>query len=493
MSHPIKMLAIDLGASSGRGISGAYDGRVLTLEERHRFPNEPVSAAGNLQWDILRIFHEIGTAIARSAQADGEISTIGIDTWGCDYGLLDRSGALIENPFHYRDRRTDDIFERAFAIMPKGGIYAANGLQFMRFNTIFQLLALADARPYMLGAADQLLFTPDLLNYLLTGERRTEYTIASTGGLLDAASRTWSDELFSRFGLPRRIFSERLTQPGSVIGPLLPEIRELCGGTGANVVAAASHDTASAVVSVPAEGKDFIYISSGTWSLMGTETAEPIISEKSLQYNFTNEGGACGTIRVLKNIMGLWLEQESKRQWEREGGTVSFNALSDMAMVNAPCRSLINPDNFVFSPPGNMPRRIADYCRGSGQPAPADKGQITRCVFDSLALKYRQVCDMIDSLRGVRAPFIHIVGGGTREEPLCQLCADACNRPVYAGPVEATAIGNLIAQLMAQGELSSLEQGRELVRRSFEIKRYDPKPEQTRVFDEAYERFAGLE
>ena len=487
----LKMLAIDLGASSGRGIIGKFDGERLTLEENHRFASEPVTIAGSFNWDIMRIFHEIKQAINKCAlSADKDIKSIGIDTWGVDYGLLDRKGKLLTNPVHYRDGRTLNIQPEAFRTVPADKLYGTTGIQFMDFNTVFQLVAELRDNPELCAAADKLLFIPDLLNYFLTGEKHTEYSIASTGALLDAKARNWAWDIIDAFGIPKRWFSD-IVMPGSTVGPLLPSLRDELGDIRANVVNVAAHDTASAVVAVPAKGDDFVYISSGTWSLMGTEIPEPIITDSSFEYNFTNEGGYAGSIRFLKNIMGLWIEQESRRQWKREGMSYTFDELSDMAMASKPCQSLINPDDPAFVAPGNMPKRICEYCEKTGQHVPETVGEIVRAIFDSLALRYRWAVEAIDDMKGKRTPFINIVGGGCKEAPLCQLCADSCSRPVYAGPVEGTAIGNILVQAIAAGEIKDLYEARHVIRNSFEIKEYLPKGNAD-MWDEAYSRFLQL-
>ncbi len=488
----LKMLAIDLGASSGRGIIGKFDGETLTLEENHRFPSEPVTIAGSFNWDILRIFHEIKQSIGKCALSeDRDISTIGIDTWGVDYGLLDKHGKLLTNPVHYRDSRTVGIRDYAEHFMKKSRLYDITGIQFCDFNTVWQLAAEMRDNPELVAAADKMLFISDLLNYFLTGRMQTEYTIASTGALLDASTRTWSKEVIDAFGIPSRLFTDIVT-PGTAVGPLMSSLREELGDIRANVVNVASHDTASAVVAVPAvKGEDFIFISSGTWSLMGTETMEPIITEKSFGYNFTNEGGFGGSIRFLKNIMGLWLEQESRRQWKREGKVYSFDELSNAAMASKPCQSIIDPDDPAFGVPGNLPEAIRTYCKKTGQHVPETTGEIVRTIFDSLALRYRWSVEAIDDMKGKRIPFINIVGGGTKEAPLCQLCADACERPVYAGPVEATAIGNLAVQAISAGEIADLAEAREVIKRSFDIVSYEPKGDKT-MWDDAYARFLKL-
>ena len=488
----LKMLAIDLGASSGRGIVGKFDGNRLTLEENHRFPNEPVITAGSFNWDILRIYHEIKDSIRKCALSDDRnIASIAIDTWGVDYGFLDKNGKLIGNPYHYRDDRTAGVPELAFNTVSQDDLYGVTGTQTMNFNTIFQLIAEKRDNPEIFDIAKRLLFVPDLLNYFLTGVQENEYTIASTGSLLDSRARSWSFDIIDKFGIPREIFG-KIAQPGTIVGPLLPQVIEEVGAINAKVIHAASHDTASAVVAVPAKGDDFVYISSGTWSLMGSELKEPCLDGDAKKYDFTNEGGVNRTIRFLKNIMGLWIEQESRRQWAREGKKFSFDWLSDAAMASRPLQCLINPNDYTFNAPGNMPERIAEYCRRTGQHVPESYGEIVRCIFYSLALCYRWTVDKINSIKGSKTPFINIVGGGCKEAPLCQLTADACGIPVYAGPVEATAIGNICVQAMALGEIKDMAEARHIVRNSFEIKCYEPNRENAAMWDEGYKKFCAL-
>ncbi len=484
-----KMLAIDLGASSGRGIIGAYNGSTITLDEIHRFPNDPVHAAGGFWWDTLRLLHEIKTAILNATHSGG-IETIGIDTWGVDYGYLDKTGALLSNPYHYRDARTDNITEHVFKKLPWEELYGVTGIQSMNFNTVYQLAADLRDRPWVMENADKLLFTPDLLGYFLTGEKRSEYTIASTGAVLDAKTRDFAFPMLEKLGIRRDLFCP-ITEPGAMLGGLLPGVKEETGSD-ARVINIASHDTASAVLSVPADGEDFLYISSGTWSLMGIESKVPVISDASRAYGFTNEGGAFGTYRILKNIMGLWLEQESRRQWKREGITVSFDELSAMAMASKPLQSIINPDDELFSPAGDMPGRIREYCRKTGQHVPENMGEIVRCIFESLSLRYRWTAEKLESLTGRKYPVINIVGGGTKEEMLSQFAADASGRVVCAGPVEATALGNISMQLIAAGELSGVEEARRVIRSSFEIKTYQPDTATRAAWDDGYARFLKL-
>ncbi len=486
----LKMLAIDLGASSGRGIVGSFDGKKLSLCENHRFSNDPVIVNGRMYWDILRIFHEIKQSITKTVIAGEGIRSIGIDTWGVDYGLIDRHGRLLANPTHYRDRRTAGVIARASEKMSMQELYSIAGIQCLEFNTVFQLYADLCDDPTLFDRAERMLNVPDLLNYFLTGKMANEYTILSTGALLDAKTRGYSDEILSKFGIPRRLFGN-IVSPGTRLGKLLPQILEETGKTDAEVMSVASHDTASAVIAVPTQEKDFIYISSGTWSLMGTELSEPLINPDSERLNLTNEGGAMNTIRFLKNIMGLWLIQESRRQWRREGNEYSFAQMEAWAKECKPLQSLIDPDDASFATPGNMPERIREFCRRTGQHVPESVGEVVRCIYESLALKYRKTAESIEDLMGKRAKVIHVVGGGTKDKFLSQMTADACGIPVAAGPEEATAIGNLMMQAIAAGEVANLSEARQVVAASFELKHYEPTSDRG-VWDEAYERFCAL-
>jgi len=486
----LKMLAIDLGASSGRGIVGNYDGNKFTLTENHRFSNDPVMVAGKFTWDMLRIWFEIKNSIRNcSLSDDKDIASIGIDTWGVDFGLLDKRGHLLYTPVHYRDTRTVGMPEKSYSLVPKDELYDKTGIQILELNTLFQLLAMKEEAPEVLEAAQDMLFVPDLLNYFLTGKKQTEYTIASTGQLLDAFKRTWDFDLIRKYGLPEKMFT-KIVEPGTVCGKLLPEVKEDVNGIDPTVISIAAHDTGSAVVAVPSPKEKFIFISSGTWSIMGTETDKPIINEKTKEYNFTNEGGYGGTIRFSKNITGLWLEQESRRQWAREGTKYSFDELSEMALASKPLQYLINPDDPAFATPGNLPRRIAEFCQKTGQGTPNTVGEIVRCIFDSLALRYRWVVDRIDEMCEERIPAINIVGGGTKEKMLSQFASDACGRPVYTGPVEATALGNIAAQAIALGEIKDIAEAREVIANSTEMGHFEPKD--TAMWDDGYERFQKI-
>ncbi len=484
------MLAVDLGASSGRVMLGEFDGEKIELKELHRFPNDPVLLGGTMYWDFLRLFHEIKQGLVK-AKPYGKIHSISVDTWGVDFGLLDEAGNLLENPVHYRDGRVQGMLEKSFEKIDREQFYQITGNQFMEINTAFQLLSLTLNRPSLLERADSLLLMPDLFHFYLCGKKCSEYSIASTTQLLDARSRVWSREVTQALGLP-----DRLLQPvipsGTPLGMLREEICEELGMEPMQVTAGAGHDTQCALAAVPAVGagngrgaeEGFIFISCGTWSLFGTETAEPIINEKSAAYNITNEGGVGGRISFLKNIIGLWLIQESRRQWVREGKEYGFGELEKLAEKEAPLRSLIDPDAPEFTPAGNIPRRIRDFCARTGQPIPETEGQIVRCINESLALKYRMALEEIQDCTGEEYPGIHMVGGGTQSALLCQFTANACGRPVYAGPVEATVYGNIAVQLMADGSIADLEQARQIVAASEKIHRFEPRDEA--LWKEAY-------
>lgn len=478
-------LAFDLGAESGRAMLGSISGGLLSLEELHRFANVPVRLPTGLYWDSLRLFHEIqqGLAMAgreRKLALDG----IGIDTWGVDFALLGHDGALVDNPRHYRDARNNGILERAFAVVPREEIFAQTGLQFMQFNTLFQLYAMKLAGSPALETARTLLMMPDLMSYWLTGVARAELSDASTTNFYNPVEKRWATELFDRFGLPKAILPE-LAPSGTLLGPLLEHVAEAAGLGPTPVYATCGHDTASAVAAVPAEGDRWCYISSGTWSLMGVELDSPVVHEGALTLNFTNEIGFGGTVRFLKNIAGLWLVQECRRAWALEGREFGYEELARLASAAPPFTAVIDPDAFLE--PGRMPEKIADFCRSTDQPVPEDPGAFCRTILESLALRYRQVLESLEALLGGRLRVIHIVGGGSRNQVLNQFVADATGRPVVAGPAEATAAGNVLVQAIGSGVLPGLKEARQLVRRSFPLLTVEPAP--AADWDQAYERF----
>lgn len=469
-----RFLAIDLGAESGRAMLGTLDGGKLALEELHRFPNTPVRLPAGLYWDTLRLFHEIRHALAicgreRKIALDG----IGIDTWGVDFALLGADGALVDNPRHYRDARNDGMLEKTFAVASREEIFAETGIQFMQINTLYQLHAMKLAQSPALGIGKTLLFTPDLFNYWLSGVMRAEVSIASTSQFYNPAKNDWAKGLLRRLGIAESILPE-IVASGTRLGALLPEVAEASGlSPGTPVFATASHDTASAVAAVPARGDDWGYISSGTWSLMGVELDTPVINERSLALNFTNEVGAEGKIRLLKNIAGLWPLQECRRAWALAGHEYSYAALVELAAAAPSCGVTIDPDG--FSQAGRMPERIAEYCRKRGQNAPEQPGGMVRLILESLAATYRKVLENLEALSGRRINRLHIVGGGSRNELLNQLAANATGRTVIAGPAEATAAGNVLVQGIGAGIVSGVNEAREIMRRSFSLRVYEPR------------------
>jgi rhamnulokinase len=486
---PRQLLAFDLGAESGRAILGQLDDRRIQLQDIHRFTTGPTPVLGRLYWDVLRFFDEIQTGL-RAAATYGDLGSVGIDTWGVDFGLLAGDGTLLDNPRNYRDPRTDGVMDRALEKVSRSDIFAATGLQFMPINTLWQLLAMREAGSPQLAAAEKFLMIPDLLHYFLSGEQAGEFTNATTTQFYDPQQLCWSQQLLDTFDLPNRILPE-VVVPGTRLGSIRPTIAQVCGLGDVPVVVPATHDTGSAVAAVPARNKDFAYISSGTWSLMGAELAGPNLSATALRYNFTNEGGVGGTFRFLKNIMGLWLVQETRRTWQAEGRDRSYAELTDSARQASPFGALIDPDDARFMPPGDMAARIRALCSETGQTGPDTEGAVIRCILESLALKYRWVLERLEEILGRRLDPIHVVGGGIQNELLCQLTADATDRPVLAGPAEATAVGNLLVQALGLEWLGSIADLREVVRTSFEPRIYEPGPHRE-PWDSAYERFLRL-
>lgn len=487
-------LAVDFGASSGRVIAGTFDGATLEIEEVHRFLNEPIRQGDTLTWDYNTLIHEMMTGLRHGHDiADAraqQVATIGVDTWGVDFGLIDEAGELMGPPVHYRDDRTKGMMETVFdEDCPAADIFATTGIQFMALNTLYQLAALRRQSPEMLARARHLLMMPDLFHRHLTGSMVGEATNASTTQLFDPRAGDWAEALIARLQLPRAIFP-RLVTPGTSLGPLTPAIASRLGGSTANVIAVGTHDTASAVAAVPAESGRFAYLSCGTWSLLGTEVDKPIMTPAARALNVTNEGGVGGKIRLLKNIMGLWLLQETRSQWEREGQRLGWAALVQLTDQAPPFRSLVDPDDASFFAPGDMPSRLREWCRASGQPVPDSHGAVVRCILESLALKYAVVLGQFEGLLGVSLPTIHMVGGGVQNELLCQFTANATGRTVIAGPIEATAIGNLGVQLMGAGRLNDLAALRACVRASFGVKTYQPADRE--AWTDASVRFATM-
>ncbi len=476
-------LALDLGAESGRAILGSLENGKLALTETHRFPNGPIYLPEGMYWDILRLWSEIQHAIALSA-AQASLDSLGIDTWGVDFALLDHNGALLANPRHYRDPRTAGMMEEAFQRVPREQIFAQTGIQFMQLNTLYQLLALSRQQPHLLEAAHTFLTIPDLFNYWLSGQISCEFTNATTTQCFDPLRRAWALPLLEALDIPTRILPP-VCEPGTILGRLRPEIAAKTGAGLIPVIAPACHDTGSALVAVPSEGKDFAWLSSGTWSIMGVETDTPCLDERALAYNFTNEGGVFGAWRLSKNIMGLWLIQECKREWG-----ISYDEITQLAAQATPFLAVLDPDAALFLHPGDMPAKIQQFCAQSGQAVPQTRGQIARAALESLALKYRLVLERLETLTGKHLSPLHIIGGGTKNRLLNQLTADCLARPVITGPVEATAIGNILMQALTLGHLSDLSKARALVRASFNVETYQPG--ERAGWDEAYQKLMRL-
>nr|CAA9261336.1 Rhamnulokinase [uncultured Armatimonadetes bacterium] len=486
-----RYLALDMGAESGRGVVGTLEQGKLRLEEVHRFPNGPVRMGDTLYWDLPRQHQEQLTAIGK-AHAGGALSAIGVDTWGVDFGLMDARGGLIGLPVHYRDARTNGMVERVFGRVPRAEVFARTGIQTMQINTLFQLAALAEQSPRLLDAADRLLFIPDLFHHFLSGQTDAEFSDATTSQMYDPRAGDWARGMLEQAGVPTH-FLPPVVPPGTACGPLLPHVAEATGAGAVPVIAPAGHDTACAVAAVPAEGRSgWAYLSSGTWSLLGVEVREPVINAESEAANFTNEGGVEGTFRLLKNIGGLWLVQECRRAYARLGDDRPYDKLTRLAGDAPALAAFVDPDHPSLLAPPDMPRALRELCAATGQTPPEGVGATIRCALDSLALKYRWTLERLEQITGEPVHTLHIVGGGTQNTLLNQLAADATGRLVKAGPVEATAAGNVLLQAMAQGRLGSLDELRAVVRASFPIDTYEPAAADKAGWDDAYGRFKAM-
>jgi rhamnulokinase len=482
------VLAFDLGATSGRAILGRVSGAGLEIEEIHRFPNDAVRYNGELHWDMPRLWHEMQVGLRIAAQQCGSLGSVGVDTWGVDYALLGENGALLDNPHQYRDGRTQGKMEQAFAAVGADRIYDTTGIQFMHFNTLYQLYAASQKTPKLLELAEALVTIPDLLNFWMSGVLGCEYTNATTTQFLDRRTRTWAVDLLRDLKIPTH-FLKPLIEPGTELGGLRAEVAQAAGLGATPVVAPACHDTGSAVAAVRASGTT-AFLSSGTWSLLGTEVPQAIVSADSRRLNFTNEGGVGKTFRLLKNITGMWLLEGCKKVWDQAGGKYSYGELLTLAQAEAPLRTLIDPDNAAFAAPDHMPRAIEQYCAATGQPAPRTPGAFTRTILESLALKYRSVLEQLGTVAGVKFETIRVVGGGCRNALLNQYTADATGCRVLAGPAEATALGNVAMQLVGTGAVSSIDDARELIERSFPTDKFEPAG--TGAWDSAFAQFQTL-
>ncbi|MCL5998182.1 MAG: rhamnulokinase [Chloroflexi bacterium] len=498
MAQTLNFLAFDLGAESGRAMVGQFDGRRFVqtpapLSEVYRFPNVAVRLPDGLHWDVLRLWSDLKQGLGLAIRKySGDLAAIGLDTWGVDFGLLDRDGALIGNPYHYRDDRTDGMLEEAFRCVSRDEIFQQTGIQFMPINSLYQLLSMVIHRSPALEVAETFLTIPDLLNYWLTGHEVCEFTNATTTQCFNPVTGDWALSMLAGMGIPTHLFPS-IVEPGTLLGPILPAVEDEVGAAELGtlmVIAPACHDTGSAVAAVPARRPNFAWISSGTWSVMGVEWPEAVINPHSLHFNITNEGGVCGTFRVSKNIMGLWLVQECRRTWARQDEELSYDALMHIAAEAPPFQSIVDPDDGEFLKPGDMPARIQAFCRRTHQLIPETRGAIIRCALESLALKYRWVLERLEELVGQRLDPIHIVGGGTQNRLLCQFTADATGRQTVTGPVEATAAGNILMQAIALGQIGSLSDGREVIRNSFDVRTYESGDKSR--WDEAYARLLSV-
>jgi len=484
------IIAIDLGANSGRAIVGRFGKGQLEVDELHRFSNGPVSVHGRLYWDVLKMFTEVKESLCKYASKyDEEPLSIGIDSWGVDYSLFDSRGRLIHNPVHYRDVRTQGKMKEAFEVVPREEIFRETGIQFMELNTLYQLFAQQHEDPESLDYAQDFLMMADVFHYFLTGQMTSEFTLTTTSQLYDPVKKRWASGLFEKFNFPMEIMP-KVIAPGTQVGNLTADIAEDVGLGQIPVIAPASHDTASAVAAIPASGRSWGFISSGTWSLLGKEITDPLINQDVLDANFTNEGGVAGTYRFLRNLTGLWLVQECKREWARNGENYSYEELTNMASHADGFSSFVDPDHQIFQPPRDMPGRICQFCSQTGQEIPAGKAELIRLILDSLALNYRYVMDKLESLLKEKIEIVHIVGGGVRNQLLSQFSANALNRTVITGPAESTAIGNVLVQGIELGEISSLSEGRKIVGNSVNLETY--KPENINVWNDAYKRFCQL-
>ena len=483
------MVAADLGAQSGRVAVGSFDGRRLEITEVHRFPNVPVRTRGTLSWDILRLYQDVLTGLRAAGRSSGRIDSVAVDSWAVDFGLLDRSGRLLGNPVHYRDARRAAAADGVFARIPKRELYERTGIQLLPINTVFELAGMAAGNDPLLAAAETLLLIPDLVHYWLCGSRVAERTNATTTQCFDPRADGWATDVLERLDIPARMLPE-VVPPGTALGPLAADVADEVEIDGATVVAVGTHDTASAVAAIPFRHAGSAYISAGTWSLVGVEVDTPVIDDRTFAANLTNEGGVAGTVRLLKNVAGLWLLHECRRAWALEGREATFAELVAESSEAPQLRALIDPDDARFAEPGSMPAKVAAFCMATRQPVPDSRAAITRCVLESLALKHAEAIDSLAEATGMVPPEIHVVGGGARNELLCAWTAEATALPVLAGPEEATQIGNLLVQAIALGELSSLHEAREVVRASIEPVIYEPSG--AAIWREARERFGEL-
>ncbi len=481
-------LAADLGAGSGRVMAARYNGSTLSLEAVHRFDNTPVAIRGHLHWNILALYSGVRDGIAAALRDFGPAESVGVDTWGVDYGLLDGAGRLLGLPYAYRDIRNDGLADAVCDRLGRRRIYDRTGIQFIDFNTLFQLQAETNERDSLLPKAFRLLFTPDLINYWLSGVAANEATIASTGQCIDLATRDWAYDLLEAVGAPRTLFGP-IVRPGTILGP----VSDGAGAGTLKVVSVGSHDTASAVAATPLPRTgSWAYLATGTWALMGVEIDDPILTDRAYELSYTHEGAVTGGFRFLKNITGMWIYQELRREWKEAGDIISFDDLTALAGKARPFLSLIDPDAADFQKPGKMAEKIAAYCARTGQTVPQDKGSFARCALESMVLRYREVWEQLEELTGVHRDGLSMIGGATRNALHCQMTADALGIPVLCGPAEGAAAGNVLMQLLAAGEIKSLAEGRELIARSDPPTTCQPDTAAAAHWDEAYARWLRI-
>jgi len=469
-AHVKSYLAFDFGAESGRAVLARSQSGILTTEELRRFPNEPVEYGGALHWDVARLWFEVRKVLASLDEV--ELAGIGVDAWGVDYALLGERGELLQNPYHYRDRRTEGVMEQVFQKVSREDIYRATGIQFMPINTLYQLFAEHRESPKVVAAANSLVTIPDLFNYWLTGNAVCEFTNATTTQMVDPVKRTWAKDLLQRLDLPADLPAP-IVEPGSIVGTLLPAIARGSSLAGTTVIAPACHDTGSAVAAISARDQT-AFLSSGTWSLVGTELDSPVITADALRLNFTNEGGVNGTTRLLKNVMGLWMLQGCRQCWMAQGRSYDYPELMELAAREPSFRHLVDPDDASFLRPMDMAIAVNDFCNRTHQPAPEEPGAYVRTILESLAFKYRLVLRSLEQLTGKRFQQIRVIGGGSKNRLLNQFTADATGKRVLAGPAEATALGNVAIQILATGNAGSLEEVRAIVDRSFSTEIFEP-------------------
>lgn len=485
-------LAIDQGAESGRGMLGKFDGNHLTIQQIYRYPNSMVKVHGHYYWDVLYLYREIKKTMSICAkQHTDHLDGLGIDNWAVDFGLLDKNGELLGFPYAYRDPKNNNMFEEGFRRMPRRKIYQITGIQFLPFNTSFQMLSLRLMNSAALDSAAIFLFMADILNYFLTGIKKAEFSVASGSQLYDNNKYQWSKDIFDSFEIPFTIAPE-VIDPGTVIGGLLNDVKDETGIKSAKIIAPLTHDTGSAIFAVPMIEKDWACCSSGTWSIMGSIEKRPIITEQSYLYNFTNEGGLNRSVRFLKNIMGLWLIQRLKRDWEKNGDCYSYDEITEMASKAKPFKAVINPDDMSFYNPINMSEAIINFCEKTGQEIPETKGEIARIALEGLALVYRRVFNMLSEIKGKSVKGLNIVGGGSKNRLLSQMTADCLQKPVVAGPVEATAIGNILVQAMADKAIANPKECREVIGNSFDVDTFEPNLKQKKHWDETFEKFVDI-